>query len=153
MTTTDRRPGTTQTAKARAAALAKIHLGAKRIGLDEADYRSLIRRVGGAASGSAADLDRRGLAAVLARLTELGAVFSRPARAGAKPRVTATRQALVDKIDALLAEAGKSMRYADGIAKRMFRLDGGVAWCDGRQLAAVIAALHQQAVKAGRAKA
>lgn len=137
------------TPKARTAALAKIHMGAKQVGMDDDAYRAMIRTVGGAASGSSKDLDRLGFDRVIARLAGLGATFTRPPRAGKKPRMTPDRQAMLDKIDAYLAEAGKSIRYADGIAKRMCKVDS-VAFCNAEQLRGIIAALDKAAKKAGR---
>jgi phage gp16-like protein len=137
------------TPKHRNAALAKIHLGAKSIGLAKDAYRAMIREIGGAESGSAADLDRAGIDRVVDHLAGLGAEFTRPARAGKKPRMTAGLQAMVDKIDAYLAEAGKPMAYADGIAKRRVKVEK-IAWCNAAQLGVVIGELEKAARKAGR---
>jgi phage gp16-like protein len=138
------------TPNARKSALAKIHIGAQQVGMDEDTRRDMIRRIGGAASGSSADLTDAGIGAVLGHLYGLGFTPSRPAKAGKKPTMTASRQALFNKIDAYLAEAGRSIAYADGIAKRMYRLDK-VAWCNDVQLRGVIAALDKNAKKEGRA--
>jgi hypothetical protein len=121
------------TPQARKSDLAKIHIG-------------------GAPSGSAADLTPGGIEAVLRHLYTLGFVPSRPLRAGKKPRMTASRQGLLDKIDAYLAEAKLSVKYTDGIARRMYKLDA-VAFCNEAQLRGIISALDKQAKKAGRATA
>ena len=47
---------------------------------------------------------------------------------------------LLNKIEALLADAGRPWTYVDGMAKHMFGLDA-VAFCDDRQLHKIVAAL------------
>lgn len=55
---------------ARDPALAKIHMGKKALGLEDADYRALLARVAGV--DSAARLDAGGKARVLAEFARLG---------------------------------------------------------------------------------
>lgn len=144
------------TPKARSALIAKIHIGKEQVGMAEADYRKALVAVGGCRPprgkvASSTLLSAAGLEAMIAHLTSLGAEFiQRPARAGKKPRMTADLQALLDKVDAYLAEAGRPMAYADGIAKRMYKVER-VAWCNATQLRGVIAALDKDAQKNGRA--
>lgn len=54
----------------RSAALAKIHIARKDLGLEETDYRAILTRVAGVKSAS--DLDADGQAKVLAEFTRLG---------------------------------------------------------------------------------
>lgn len=79
----------------RKADLAKIHIAKKDLGLDEDTYRTIVRSIGGAASGSSADLDIAGRARVLHHLRSKG---WRPQRirktAAASKRTTATGQAI-----------------------------------------------------------
>lgn len=137
------------TPKQRAAAIAKIHIGAGQLGIADEAYRAMIRQIGGAASGSSKDLGREGFDAVVAHLARLGADFKRPPRAGKKPTGGADRQAMLDKIDAYLAEARLPVAYADALARRMYRMER-VAWCRPEQLRGIIAALDKAARKAGR---
>lgn len=137
------------TPKTRNAALAKIHLGAKSIGMAEDAYRAMVRTVGRVESGSAKDLDAAGVDRVVAHLARLGATFTRPDKAGRKPTGGADRQAMLAKVDAYLAEAGKPIAYADAMARRMYRTDR-VAWLRPDQLRGIIAALEKAAQKAGR---
>jgi phage gp16-like protein len=56
------------------------------------------------------------------------------------------RAPLLGKIEALLADMGLTWTYADGIARRMWGTDQ-VAWCNPRQLRAVVAALVKRQKK------
>lgn len=143
------------TPKARKAAIAKIHIAVQQLGMTDEAYRAMLVNVGGARPRpgerpSSKQLSDAGIDAVCRHLESLGFVPTRPRRAGRKPRMTADRQALLDKIDAYLTEAGRSMAYADGIAKRMYTIDK-VAWCNAAQLRGIIAALDKNAKKYGRA--
>lgn len=141
------------TDKQRSAAKQKIKIAQKQLGMDDDAYRALLQRVAGV--NSSTKLDDKGIDRVLAEMQRLGFQPTRPARAGRKATGSEDKQALLDKIDAMLAEAGLSSRYADGIATRMFSepgIDGKKPTmihraCDARQLRAVIAALDKQAKK------
>lgn len=52
--------------------LAKIHIAKKDLEMAEDIYRQIVREVGGARSGSAADLDMAGRSKVLAHFADLG---------------------------------------------------------------------------------
>lgn len=124
--------------------LAAIHVLAKRkLKLEDDTYRELLERVSG--KRSAADLDVRGRAMVLAelrRLTGDGARQMRNAVAlpDAPQNVREEIAAMVGKVGALLAQSGKSWNYAHGIAKRMFRVQR-VEWLKADQLHKLVAAL------------
>ena len=58
---------------------------------------------------------------------------------------------LIAKIGALLADAGRGWAYADGCARKMFRLES-VRFCDSDQLRRIVAALtYDQQRRAKRA--
>lgn len=136
------------TPKQHASALAKIRSGVAQVNMAEESRRDMLRNIGGVASSK--DLDRDGIDRVIAHLEKLGAQFQeRPERAGKKPTGGADRQALLNKIDAYLAEAELPTAYADGIAQRMYKV-ARVAWLKPNQLRSVIAALDKAAHKAGR---
>lgn len=71
----------------RHADLAKIHIAKKDLSLDDETYRHVIREVGGAASGSSADLTSLGRARVLQHFRSKG--WNARRRAAASPRRTA----------------------------------------------------------------
>lgn len=128
--------------------LAKIHIARKDLGLDEETYRALLMRVAGV--DSAAQLKVRKVAAVLDEFQRLGWKPRKPARAGrASPRPALSREALVSKIEAQLAEAARPWAYADALALRMFQVER-VEWLDVDQLRRLVAALAYDARRHGR---
>lgn len=126
--------------------LAMIHIGAKKIGMPDENYQQMIADIGGAASGSAKDLNAQGRQAVLDHLKMIG---FRPVHKSAKASgmhipAPEDRQPLLSKIGALLADMQLPWSYADGIAKQMFGVDR-VRWLHSGQLHKVVAALiHHQ---------
>lgn len=131
----------------RNSALAKIHIAKSQLGMVDADYRAMLQRV--AQVDSASKLDRAGQDKVLAEMVRLGFQPVKTSRKGKRPNPPASREALISKIEAQLAEAGKNWGYADGIGKRMFGIEK-CDWLNATQLQGVIAALYKAAVKHGR---
>jgi phage gp16-like protein len=132
----------------RNASLAKIHIAKKQLGLDEETYRAMLLQHGGASSSK--DLTIIGAAKVLAHLERCG--FKPKAAARPRPAVGADRQALMRKVEAQLADAKLSWAYADGMAKRICKVDR-IEFCDAVALGKIVAALAYQAGRrAGGAK-
>lgn len=98
--------------------LAKIHIAAKQLGLDEPTYRDMLWSI--ARCRSAKDLDHAGRKRVLDHLVSRGA---RIGRAGAPRAAGEGKSGLQRKIEAQLAEMGLPWAYALGIAKQMFGVD------------------------------
>lgn len=120
----------------RRAALAKIHLGAKQLGLDDDTYRDMLWTV--ARVRSAKDLDAFGRERVLQYLRRCGASFHRTRR----PTPEAGKAPLIRKVYAMLGE--RPVEYAEGILQRMCGADQAPArleWATGEQLRKVVAAL------------
>lgn len=128
--------------------LQKIHVAKRQMALDDHTYRCLLERVTGLTS--AADLDARQRRAVIDEFYRLGW----KAKSHRKPgKVAESKQALVSKIEALLADAGRAWAYADGIAQRVCKVSS-VRFCDANQLRKVISALmYDQKRRAKRAAA
>lgn len=129
--------------------LAKIHIGAKQLGMDpqdaspESDYRRMLWTV--ARVRSARDLDAAGRRAVLDHLRALGFRPARRPHRGAPHNLDSDeRGPQLRKIEAMLAAADRPWAYADGIAQRMFQV-ARVTWCNPTQLRKVIAALSYDA--------
>lgn len=139
------------TQKHQAAMIAKLHIAKTQLGMDDDSYRAILSQCGGGKSSSK-DLTERQLEDCLTRMKQLGFVPTRPKRAGQtiQGRGVADAQGLLAKIDALLAEAGYSTAYADGIAQCMYGV-ARVVWLKPYQLRSVAAALTKAAQKAGRA--
>lgn len=126
----------------RKAELAKIHLAKKDLALPEDEYRSLLLLVTG--KTSAKDLDWQGRKKLLDHFKKIGFKVKAKPAGRARPNVGTDRAARMRKVEALLADAGRSWAYADGLVKKLFASTTGVErieFCDGDHLAKVIAAL------------
>lgn len=116
--------------------------------MDDADYRAMLKRIAGV--DSAKKLTPTGVARVMREFKRLGFTATPAKSAGRKtPNVTVDRQALIGKINALLADAGRPWAYADAMAQRMFRVDR-VDWLEYPLLQKLVAALSIDARRAGR---
>ena len=129
--------------------LAKIHIAKAQLGLDDETYRSLLARVAGVRSSK--ELNPRQIGRVLAEFERLGwkPKPSSKAKSRAKPKPADASKALINKIEAQLADAGRPWAYADAMALRMFKVER-VEWCDADQLRRLIAALTYDAKRHGR---
>lgn len=116
--------------------LAKIHLGAKQLALDDDAYRDLLWTV--ARVRSARDLDEAGRRAVLEHMKGRG--FK--ARSKGRPRPSGDRGPLLGKVYALLGD--RPVAYAEGILRHMFgaAAPAKLEWATPEQLRKVVAALH-----------
>ncbi|TCB83728.1 DUF1018 domain-containing protein [Acinetobacter sp. ANC 3791] len=110
--------------------------------LDDDTYRDLLEQVTG--KRSAKDLNNDELIAVLKRYEELG--FTKP-EFGTKPKVKASKDALIGKIEALLADADLHWNYAIGIAKKMFKKEA-LEFCSENELYRIVAALEYRKKRA-----
>lgn len=120
--------------------LAAIHAEAKRLQLDDATYRALLHRVAGVTSSRNCTPEQLG--AVVAELRRLGGkpereVMAARAYAG-KPKAMTP---MLQKIEALLAEAGREWAYAHGLARRMFKAQR-LEWLGEDRLHKLVAALQ-----------
>jgi len=103
--------------------LAKIHIGRKELGLDEGTYREMLQNIAGVSS--ARDLDKPGRLAVLDHMKACGFKQAhRSARAsGMHVSAANDRNVFLCKIEATLSELRLPWSYADGVARRMFKVD------------------------------
>ncbi len=122
---------------ARSRAIAKIKVGAKRLGLDHEEYCGLLDRVTG--RRSCADLSLPELGRVIEEMEGLGAFGDERPR----PRGSEITERQVAKIVALLDEAGRPIEYAQSILRRQTKHPHPVplTWATPEQLRGVIAAL------------
>ena len=143
----------------RAHELKLIHAAARQMGWDEDTYRAILARVTGQAS--AKDLTARQRTKVLDEFARLGWKSPRhrnprPAAQGQGGDLPLTgpgwgKDRLIAKIGALLTEAGRGWAYADGCARKMFRLES-VRFCDPDQLQKIVAALTYDQRRRARKK-
>jgi phage gp16-like protein len=134
----------------RNAALAKIHIAKKQLGMDDATYREMLRTVAGV--DSAGDLDTHGLDVVLAHLRKAGFKAKGRGRFPGKPQTRQVKlecRSLMTKVEALLAEAKRPWSYGHGVAKQMFAVER-LEWLDAQQLYKLVQALMVDAVRHGR---
>lgn len=119
---------------ARQRELAQIHIAKKDLRLDDDTYRAMLYSV--ARVHSAAELDAEGRRQVLAHMKARG--FK--ARRRGRTRPAGDKAPLIRKVRALLADAGRTDGYADGMAKRMFGTQR-FEWLTPPQLGKLVAAL------------
>ena len=137
------------------AELAKIHMAAKALGMDttdpspNSDYRAMLRQHGG--KTSAGELDAAGRARVLDHLRRAGAQATPRKRVAQHPGTPHNlgREAMLQKIEAYLADMKLPWYYADTIARQQTGIER-VAWLRKQEdLRGVIAALHVEQEKRG----
>lgn len=119
-----------------------IHVAKRQLGLDDATYRDVLWVVGKVRS--AADMDGYGRQRLIDHFKARGFTTTpgkKRKRAPGAPR--RDRVKLMSKVEALLADMKLEWAYADGIAKRMFKIDS-VRFCNGEQLHKIVAALVYQ---------
>ena len=124
-----------------------IHIAKAQLGLDEDSYRQMLRIHGGEDSTTKMSLAQ--LEQVLAHLKTAGfkAQAAKPKR-GRRPHNLGAgdRGPMMQKIEALLTDAGLPWGYAVAMAKRMYRKER-LEFCDGDDLAGIVAALEKAAIK------
>ncbi|ROH88655.1 DUF1018 domain-containing protein [Stagnimonas aquatica] len=133
--------------------LARIHiLKAALIGtreFDAEDYANVVWVHG--RQHSSKDLDGHGRRQVIehlqARLKAIDPKHPKLARFQGQPKnIGARGRGELEKIEALLTDAGLGWNYAHSLAKRMYRRDR-VQLCADGQLVGIVAALHKAALK------
>jgi len=122
--------------------LGLIHQAKAALKLDDDDYRDMLERLCGVRSAAA--LDSRGRFKVIAELERMGYKPKARRNYGRKPAVNGDKTALMNKIEAQLADAKLPWAYAEAIAKRVCKVDK-LAWCNTAQLRKVVAALNYRA--------
>lgn len=115
--------------------MAQIHIAKKQLGLDDESYRAILQRV--ARQESCKDMTTTQLVDVIKEMKRLGFQVKSSARSqqkhGKKPSVTQSKEALMSKIEAMIADLELSWDYVHGMAVKMFQIDR-VQWLDDKQL-------------------
>jgi phage gp16-like protein len=116
-----------------------IHIAKQQLQMTEGEYRKALSEVGVASSKN---LTFPQYEKFLQRLKADGFVLESQQKGvyGQHPQ-TWDKEPLLEKIGALLAVMKLTWNYADGIARRMFKVDS-VLWCGPDQLHSVVAALE-----------
>jgi len=137
-------------AQRRNAAMGKIHIAKKQLGMDDDTYRAMLLSIGGVKSSK--DLSPEGIDKVVKHLESIGAAFTKANKAGRAPHSLnsqSNKADLLKKIEALLAEAGRPWTYAASMAKRMYKKDA-LEFCNSTELTGIIAGLVKNAQREGR---
>lgn len=104
---------------------------------DDVTYRQTLHRLTGKTSSTRCSLEE--LQTVKEYMHTAG--FPRQNRKhGRRPSVPKTREALVSKVEALLADAGRPWSYVESMARRMFSRER-VDWLDTEELTKLMQAL------------
>lgn len=115
--------------------MAQIHIAKKDLGLDDESYRAILWRV--SQKESCADMTVTQLVDVVKEMKRLGFKVQSTARSkanhGKKPNAVQSKQALMNKIEAILADMNLSWAYAHAMARKMFGVDQ-VHWLDDNHL-------------------
>lgn len=122
-----------------------IHTGKSRLGWDDETYRDVLFRQTG--KRSARDCSVSELEKTVLYMRTQG--FT-PSSRGRRPRVATGRKAILSKIEALLADAGRPWGYLDGITERMLGEKKPVEWLDDEQIYKVMQMLIVDAARHGR---
>jgi phage gp16-like protein len=128
--------------------LAKIHIAKKELNLDDDIYRDILHTQ--FKKRSSRDLSDFQCVKLLQHFESLGwkQTAAKQRSHGKKPHHM-DKSAYLSKIEALLAEAGRSWAYANGMAKHMYKVDN-LQFCEQDQLRGIVSALVRNAKKEGR---
>lgn len=122
-----------------------VHTGKSSLGWDDETYRDVLTRQTGKRSASdcsVTELEK----VVLYMRTQGFALSSR----GRRPRVATGRKAMLSKIEAMLAEAGRPWGYLDGMVERMLGEKKPVEWLNDDQVRKLMQMLIVDAKRHGR---
>ena len=122
--------------------IAKVKIGQSQLGLDDDTYRALLEAAVG--KRSAAKMTDSELTKVIEVMKSKGFKELENKHRAQKPDVTAAKQSLINKIEALLADKGKPWVYATALAERMFKKKQ-IQWLNTEELHKLVAALQIQA--------
>ncbi|MFV5906035.1 gp16 family protein [Klebsiella oxytoca] len=99
--------------------ISAVKMGQNYLAWDDETYRAVMARITGKQSATKCSLKELGL--VLDYMHEQG--FPKNKKHGRRPQVPKSREHILAKIEAMLADAGRPWNYAEGMAKKMFKRD------------------------------
>lgn len=115
--------------------IAQIHIAKNQLGMEEENYRATLQRITG--KDSCSEMKTSELVDVVKEMKRLGFKPSSTARSakkhGKKPSVTKSKEALINKIEAMIADLDLSWDYVHDMANRMFAIER-VQWLDEQKL-------------------
>lgn len=126
--------------KSRNGLIAKIKIAQKELGMAEEAYRAMLLRITG--KNSCAVMDIGELECVVDEMRRFGFKPSTAREKYGRPHLRrTTAAAMMDKVEALLADGGYHWNYAHAMARRMFGREK-VEYLDNDQLHKLVAALQ-----------
>ena len=128
----------------RKAELAQIHIAKVQLALDDDAYRAILVQVTGKTSSK--DLTWQGRKALIDHFKKIGFKVKANKAGRPAPKVAGDRRALIAKIEAQLAEAGRPWAYADALAKRICKVER-IDWCKPEELEKIMVALRKDAIR------
>lgn len=131
----------------RTAEMAQIHIAIKQLALEDDAYRAILLQVTGKTSSK--DLTWQERKALLDHFKKVGFKVKAKTAGRVAPVVANDRQAMIGKVEALLAEAKYPWSYADALAKKICKVER-IEWCLPSHLVKIIAALTKDAQRNGR---
>lgn len=115
--------------------MAQIHIAKNQLNMDDDNYRDVLKRITG--KDSCKDLKTYQLVDVVQEMKRLGFKPKSTERSqkkhGKKPSVTKSKEALISKIEAMIADLDLSWDYVHEMANRMFAIER-VQWLDEQKL-------------------
>jgi phage gp16-like protein len=115
---------------------ALLHIVPVQLGWDDDTYRGALQAHAGVSSAGDLKLSQAGFKRFMAHAEKCG--FKSNSKKSRKP--PASKALLTGKVKAMCVAMDLTMKYADGIAKRMFGIDR-IGWCSADQLRKIVAAL------------
>lgn len=124
--------------------IAKIHIAKQQLKIPEGAYRLMLKRFG---VTSSKDLTNVQAERVIDEFIAKGWKPKKTNKTKGKPHNFNNQPAIMQKIEALLADMGLRWNYADSMAKRMFKIDKVVWIKKEQQLHDIVAALYYKQQK------
>lgn len=128
---------------------AKIHIALNELGLDDQNYRDILHWKFKAKS--AKELDKRQIAVLLNFFKAKGWQPKRPSKAGRRPHTMTSpgnKKRLMAKIEAHLSERSLPWAYADGMAKKICKVER-IEFCGIGDLLKLVAAFEYDSRRKG----
>ena len=124
--------------KNKSALIGAIKAGQAWLQWDDITYRSTLQQLTGKTSSTKCSLEE--LQNLREYMHQRGFPRTKSRKYGRKPNVASSRQSILGKIQALLAEAGRDWSYAESTARRMFS-QPVIEWLDDEQIRKLMQAL------------
>ncbi|HDL8284761.1 TPA: regulatory protein GemA [Yersinia enterocolitica] len=124
-----------------------IHVGKSALAWDDETYRDVVYRLTGKTSSAKCSIEQQ--ERIVAYMRAHGFEPKPTKQYGRRPSVPATKETVLKKIEALLADAGRPWSYAESMAQHMFKVRY-VDWLPLERLTKLMQALIIDAKRRGK---